>query len=359
MSDRPATSPLENRSSLQAISPAVSIQYIRHIAALLKDSGADVGAWLRNAGLAEDALKSPTAALTLKELHQLVSEAMRLHKEPALGLLVGERLRANTHGVLGFAAMQAHTMREALHILQVFVGVRMDLIELEVVQREQECWLLVREPIPLGHIRLPVLEAVMLAIKHLVEFVGRDVCHVIRVEFSTPEPTYSDFAQRCFHCDVRYNAGVAAVVMPLAAVDMELSTSDPEALKSATLLCEKTLQERQGGHSLQSRVRELLLNNQGDFPSLEIAARLLGLTSRTLHRRLVDEGTSYSELLDAVRHQLALEFLRSQRVGLKEIAFRLGYCDMANFRRAFKRWEGCAPSQFSFEHATKSNLTKP
>lgn len=339
---------------MTALSPSVSVQYIRHMARLMGDAGGDVPTWLLSAGLPLDVLDSPTAALTLRELQHLVEAALSSMNEPALGLFVGERLRANTHGVLGFAAMQAHTMREVLQILQAFIGVRLDLVVFEVVQRDDECWLLVREPVPLGNIRLPVLEAVTLAVKHLIEFVGKGVCQVKRVEFPAAEPSYLAFAQRCFHCDIRYNSEVAAVVMPAAAVDVELATSDPVALRSATLLCEKTLQDKQGSHAVQARVRQLLLNNQGDFPSLEIAARLLGMTPRTLHRRLVDEGTSFSDLLDAVRHQLAIEFLRSGRVSLKEMTFRLGYQDMANFRRAFKRWEGCAPSEFADREAARA-----
>lgn len=339
---------------MNPLSPSVSVQYIRHIANLLVDAGADVNAWLHSAGLPPDALESSTRALNIRELHHLVEAARAALQEPALGLLVGERLRANTHGVLGFAAMQAHTMREVLQILQAFIAVRLDIVAFEVIERDDECLLLVREPVPLGLTRLSVLEAVMLAVKHLIEFVGQGRCEVIRVEFPAAEPSYQDFVQRCFRCAIRYNADVAAVVMPAAALDFELATSDPVALQSATLLCEKTLREKQGSHLVQSRVRELLLNNQSDFPSLDIAARLLGMTPRTLHRRLVDEGTSFSDLLDGVRHQLAIEFLRSGRVGLKEVAFRLGYQDMANFRRAFKRWEGCSPSEFSERDAKQA-----
>lgn len=331
---------------MNALSPSVSVQYIRHMASVMANAGADVPTWLKAADLPKSALDSATAVLTLPQLQRLVENALSTLNEPALGVLVGERFRANTHGVLGFAAMQAHTMREVLQILQNFAAVRLDIVSFELVQRDAECWLLIHEPVPMGQIRLPVLEAVMMAVKHLIEFVGQGVCEVLRLEFSAPSPSYIDFAKRCFHCEVKYNTNMTALVLPAKAIDFALATSDPVALQSATWLCEKTLREKQGGHMVQARVRQLLLNNQGDFPSLDIAARLLGMTSRTLHRRLVQEGSSFSDLLEAVRHQLAIEFLRSGRVGTKEVAFRLGYQDMANFRRAFKRWEGCSPSEF-------------
>ena len=77
-----------------------------------------------------------------------------------------------------------------------------------------------------------------------------------------------------------------------------------------------------------------------------MTARLFHLTPRTLHRRLQEEGTSYKEILESVRHKLAVAHLKAGHLSVQEIAYTLGYTDMANFRRAFKRWEGVAPSDY-------------
>ena len=81
------------------------------------------------------------------------------------------------------------------------------------------------------------------------------------------------------------------------------------------------------------------------FPSLNVTARLFHLTPRTLHRRLLDEGSSFKEILEQVRH-LAVEYLKAGHLSIEEIAYSLGYTDMANFRRAFKRWEAMPPSRY-------------
>jgi AraC-like DNA-binding protein len=90
-------------------------------------------------------------------------------------------------------------------------------------------------------------------------------------------------------------------------------------------------------------VRRLLLDSQDGFPSLRLAARLLHVSPRTLHRRLVEEGTSFRATLEEVRRALAVDYLGSDRFGVAEIAYRLGYSDLSNFRRAFKRWERMPP----------------
>ena len=81
------------------------------------------------------------------------------------------------------------------------------------------------------------------------------------------------------------------------------------------------------------------------LPSLNVTARLFHLTPRTLHRRLLDEGSSFKEILEQVRH-LAVEYLKAGHLSIEEIAYTLGYTDMANFRRAFKRWEAMPPSRY-------------
>ena len=81
------------------------------------------------------------------------------------------------------------------------------------------------------------------------------------------------------------------------------------------------------------------------FRSLNVTARLFHLTPRTLHRRLLDEGSSFKEILEQVRH-LAVEYLKAGHLSSEEIAYSLGYTDMANFRRAFKRWEAMPPSRY-------------
>jgi len=143
---------------------------------------------------------------------------------------------------------------------------------------------------------------------------------------------------------VHYGASWTGLEVPLQGLDAPLTTGDPEALMEAARICERELERVTARASMGSRVRQLLLKEEGHFPSLPSTARSLRLTPRTLHRRLEAEGTSYGALLDDARHALAVEHLRAGRLSVKELAHRLGYSDVANFRRAFKRWEAAPPS---------------
>jgi AraC-like DNA-binding protein len=80
--------------------------------------------------------------------------------------------------------------------------------------------------------------------------------------------------------------------------------------------------------------------------SIDRVARELGMSRQTLYRRLKAEGTTFEEVLDAKRRQLAVRYLGHDRSTVKAAAYKLGFSDPAAFSRAFKRWTGTSPSNF-------------
>lgn len=91
---------------------------------------------------------------------------------------------------------------------------------------------------------------------------------------------------------------------------------------------------------VEGRIETLLETGEA---RIERVAGDLGLSRQTLYRRLKDEGVTFEELLDTLRHRLALRYLREERMSVKAASYRLGFADPASFSRAFKRWTGASP----------------
>ncbi|WP_193164279.1 AraC family transcriptional regulator [Microbulbifer hainanensis] len=322
--------------------------YLRQIAELLETAGADSVTWLQGCDIEPGRLADPAFQPTYPQFIQLIERAVNLSAEPALGLLLGERLQVNTHGILGFAALQSESLRQAIQLAERYLALRITLVTMRHVQGKEARTehLQIVPNCPLGAAERTVLEAVMLAIKNIFDTVNQGKTWIEQVYFPFAETGYSDLARRLFDCPVTYGHAWAGFAFAPGALDSPLGMSDPMALRDAERICKRELEKIRENTSLGARIHRILLERRSAFPSLEVIARLLHMTPRTLHRRLQEEGTSFRVILEEVRHTLALEYLRAGRLAIQEIAYNLGYNDVANFRRAFKRWEGVAPSVY-------------
>lgn len=319
--------------------------YLRTLMELTQEMGFATGPWLEAAGIDLQQLAQPSVLLSTPRYVALVRAAVLHTKEPALGLLLGRRLRMNTHGTLAFALMNAASLRQAISLLERFLPVRTNLLTLRFADSPTAPRLLFTPAADLDVAELLILETVMLAVRHVFDYLAPGAPAVQAVEFTAATTTYQALAQELFACPVRYGASANALCMNPSTLDTALSSADAQALENAAALCQMELEMITQQESLTARIQRSLIGSNGALPSLHTSARLLHMAPRTLHRRLQAEGTSYRAIVEQVRHQLALQHLRQGKLNLQEIAYRLGYTDQANFRRAFKRWEGVAPSQ--------------
>lgn len=369
---------------------AIPAIYLHPIADHLASAGVNVQAWLQLAGVATSVLDDAQATVSAAQLRSLLREGLALSREPALGLLIGARLQGHAHGVLGLAALTSASMRDAIGLMQRYLRLRMPLLTLST----EACGSLLRlklapaDPLEpserpsragreqgaaragsaadmdsahgvtpsvrpaglasrsLGDIERPLLEATMMSLKNVLDLMSLGARPVREAAFAGPRPEYHALASSLMGCPVRYAQDWTGLAVALADLDRPLKTADPAAYAAAADICRRELDKLSSREGMCAQLRRLLLQQPGGFPSLPVCARLLHLTPRTLHRRLVAEGSSYHQVLDDVRHTLAIEQLRSGRIAIEAIAYGLGYTDTANFRRAFKRWEGVPPSQY-------------
>jgi AraC-like DNA-binding protein len=168
------------------------------------------------------------------------------------------------------------------------------------------------------------------------------------VLFTHAAPSDQTEHREFFRSPIHFSSGVNAMVFSDAdgarvfkGADAALGTIIRRRLDKAM---EKMDQPADASNSIAARVRRLLVDGMGQNQrSVTDVGRDLGLSARTLSRRLVEEGTSFRAIQDEVRHQLAVALLADASVGIAEIAFFLGYAEPAPFHRSFKRWTGTTP----------------
>ncbi len=295
------------------------------------------------AGLREVDLSEPEERLPVPVVTQLIERARVLTGEPAIGILLGLQMRISAHGYLGFAAMVASTIGEALEIAVRYAPTRTNALALRLVSEGEQAALVIDEVASFGTARDAVLFALMEGIRQIGQaLTGRRLAGG-RAEVTFPEPAYfAKFAAVTDAPRVRFGCAENRLLFPREVLNVPLKLADPAAFKLAHEQCEQALAAIRDATRLSSKVRSLLMRKGGTARSLEGVADTLHLSSRTLKRHLASEGTTFKQLLDEARKDVALRLIGSD-MSLDVVAERLGYSDLANFTRAFRRWTGKTP----------------
>ena len=161
--------------------------------------------------------------------------------------------------------------------------------------------------------------------------------------------------ERLFGCPIRFGASHNGLLLAREVLDRPSTFAHLELAEAHELFAKahlKTIDES----SLTSRVRRILLPHlESGIPNVQIVARELGMSVRSLQRRLTEESASYARVIDGLRREVAEEQLRLGDVSLGEIAYVTGYADVSAFQRAFKRWTQQTPSQFRLNTQSPSS----
>jgi AraC-like DNA-binding protein len=322
--------------------PAV---HTRHIVDLVKRWGVTAEALLGPLGIDEATLDDPGARMPIADVERIVRRSIELTGEAGLGFYLALEMRISWHGYLGFAAMTAPTLREALVIAERYTPTRTSTMELRLLEEGDMASLVLDEREDLGDAREVVVVGLLLGIATIGDAIT-GAALTGHAELAMPEPPHFARFQHVFE-RVRFAQPAHRLVFPSSQLDMRLTLADPGALRLATERCEAELAALGFDQRASARLRALLtstLQQTAAAMNAEDAARALGMSGRTLKRRLADEKTSYSDILDDVRHKRALALLDDKRLTIAEIASRLGYADAPSFTHAFQRWTGQSPA---------------
>jgi AraC-like DNA-binding protein len=309
---------------------------------LVKSWGISADQLLQPLNLSERALEEPNARLPVRVQDAVLRHARLLTREPALGVHIGLRRRASMYGFLGFAAMTAASLREAIELAVHFSSVVTTAITLRLVVEGDVAALRFEEHDDPGDVR----DMVHLSLAIGLGQIGQALTGSKRpgvADLAIARPAYWQRFENMFQ--IRFDQPVTQLVFQASLLDLPLVAPDRSGMCLAREQCERALADLTHNGMIVGRVRGLIANAER-FRTLDEVAACLGVSPRTLKRRLAAQQISFSELVEEERHQRALLMLRSSQLSLEEITERLGYSTVPNFARAFRRWAGVAPGAY-------------
>lgn len=272
---------------------------------------------------------------------------------------IGSRLHLSAYGMYGYALMCSPTMREFFDFAVRYQPLATPALRLGWrIEGNLAIWEfreIYREVMSNDLRTFLVRQQMKMTFTHIRDTAGSDNLPV-SATFALPRDAFAAKDADELSCECKYDHEAHELHYPIGILDRtpELGNRLTRAMLEET--CDRLIGQARLSSGLAGEVYQLLMLAPNRFPSMDAIAEQLGLQERTLRRRLVAEQTSYGEIVDDVRRKLALEYLQTTRMSVDDVAWKVGFSDSANLRRAVKRWTGQTISAIREQDAIHSSL---
>src|SRR5215831_4455273 len=323
----------------------------------LEELGISPDIVLRKAGLPTGLFKLERILVSTEEFFALYRGIAEASNDPGSGLKLGTEERVERYDPIKLAALSAKSFRDAIERSARYKQLTCPE-KIRIVERGDECaikfvWLLAHEQEP------PLLVDVCFAwILTLGQRGTGRPLRPKRVEFQRTLAC-REMYEAHFHCPVKFKTTQNALIFSKSDMDLSFVTYNADLLATVAPQLEAELGEQLAQKTFSEQAKAILKQLlAGQRPGIQDLARELHLSTRTLQRRLTEQGITFQRLLDEARRELAHHYLLHSSRELNETAYLLGYEDASSFFRAFQHWEGTSPGRWRLLQRTSNSAVQ-
>lgn len=317
----------------------------------LEKLGVDTGTLYRDFGIRERDI-AEGRSVSMSTYLNVLNRAAELPGRTAIGIEIARTRTATDLGILGYIARNAPDFGRFLALIESYLdlvmpGARAGLVE----DGETVYWTYGLPAFSPSHSRHEVEMSVMQFIGVVRELLHMPDWHPKQVFLQHEAPSDLTPLEDAFGADITFNHAFNGVALSRHLLNFSLNDADPRLLEVLEHQVRRSMSQLKTSDALADRITLLISSSLGrsDLSADRLASHL-GMSRRTLHRRLLDQGTSLSRLHDIVVLQVAKESLRNTTVSITELAQKLGYSDASAFHKAFRRLTGQAPLRYRRQH---------
>jgi AraC-like DNA-binding protein len=326
--------------------PSVLTSWARVIVRTLQARGVDPRPLVREAGLDPAAFEDPEARFPITATGALWRRAAEATGDPAFGLDASRFVTQTTFHALGYAVAASETLREAFERYVRYGRLVSDAAELSLAEDGARVRLSFTPRAGGPQAAAEAMDAMLSMITRGTNALAGRSLRPLAVQLRRPEPSVSSPWPRVFQAPVSFGHACDALEYARVDVDAKLPAGNVVLARANEEVVARYL-ARFDEANVAGRVQALLVERlSSGEPDPEAIARALGMSLRSLQRRLEDDGTSFKEVLAVTRRELACAYLKGSRTSVTEVTFLLGFADTSSFARAFRRWTGASPSEW-------------
>ena len=328
--------------------PGVIASAATGVVRFIETHGGDIDHIFGRVGIVPDTAGSPTVRLALKSYCQLFEVAAAVTKCDNFGLWFGNQFQPRDLGLWGYSAISAPTLGSALN----------NLVQLFRYHQESSCMSLARGSEGLMHLGYQIEAPDILERRQDAELSLGMFLNVFRdclgqqwvpeeVHFEHPRPLDSHEHEKAFGAPVYFSLPRNALLFRPEVLSEPMPHSDVKLMTMMQTCLMRLADHEEKCTSIIDRVKAVIRANLSDgYPTLEQIAEKLRITASAIQRELASEGLVYKELVEVMRRDLAIAYMKQRHLPLSEIALLLGYSELSAFSRAVHRWTGQSPRAY-------------
>ena len=328
--------------------PTVQSLWARAIAADLHKFGRNVDTVLAEAGLSLRVVNRVGGRVPWQGQAKLLDIAARELADDCYGIHLASSIEIGDLGVLAYVGLASRTLGEALANLSRYVRVFNDALQIDLSTEDGTTVVGITSADPdLLHYRQQ-MEFGVGVIVNAYRLLSKQQVTPLEVRFVHARSDRLDEVSRCLGCEVSFLQSRVQLVLKASDVAIPIPAADHRLHKILQAHGDAMLMQHGSPdiglvHEVERRIVELLPTGAA---KAKVIASELGVSQRTLTRQLAAHGTSFNDVLERLRKQLALRYVQGGDIRLTEISFLLGYANQPAFNQAFKRWTGKTPRAF-------------
>ncbi len=339
--------PAEQQAGFRTGVPGV---YLLLLCDVCRDFGLRDADLLEGLGISRVMLCQPDSQISMLTAYTAAQRAIRKLSDKGLGLAYARAFRATLMGPVGLLALSSPSVLAALDAVIRFTALRTPFLTAAFEETEDRVAVHVRCDLPVsrGVIQFS-MEAMLVGLANVLEQMCGKRIPGLRIHMACPEPPYFRRYRDDLPAPVIFDADSWSLEGDRDTFLGVPLLSNPSMEVYAREQCEQEFMQLYGSHTgIAERIRDHLSRCESGeaLPSLEQFADWLGVSTRTLKRRLRSEGVSFRELVDEELYSRARRLLSRSRLSIAEVGYQLGYHEAASFSRAFSRWAGMSPRSY-------------
>ena len=308
--------------------------------------GGDIRPLLAEANIAFSLINEPKARVSSRQFSQLVHKVTEQLKDEFLGL-ADKKAPLGTFELMAFGAIHCANLHEAIVRACRFYTLMIGSPNFDLEVRGDKAYLMLEVPSDSRQTHQFIVEAVFTAVHRFICWLVDKKVEIHEAGFHYPAPLHEQEYPLLFGNEIKFCCSQSYLCFDKNYLSMPIMQNQKTLSEFMRYAPYGFLLPPQFAESVTRRIRHELISVESvTFPTLDVLSDTLHTTPSTLSRRLREENTSYQQIKDAIRRDIAIHHLTTSTIPISEISELLGYQDVSIFHRAFKKWAGVTPGAY-------------